>query len=288
MKATTTLTGTQQFVLNQFFTKYPEGLSFDEILNGYENQDSIEIVATDFWAESLLPEDMVIEVRSVESALRHQFFPAVEGDFDLMQNLWAKVHEHVTKSKPSTNNTVDWLSIRDNGRTLSAFNRPNLNLSRDDFMAWFRGDAINEELSVDDCIEVFRGALKGSSDFTIELFEQLFSDYEVSHLQVVDTSLNFDAISGIDYFKGKCYPYRMVEFEGFNYKLGSFSLSDAMQAFCNSGECEYCNMGVGVCETRALDNEYVYYTDTVELLTWSDKQLTDYVFENKVSKSKTL
>lgn len=288
MKATTTLTGTQQFVLDQFFQKYPDGLSFDEILNGYENQDNREIVATDFWIESLLPEDMVKEARSVESELRHQFFPAVEGDFDLMQNLWAKVHEHVTKSKPSTNNTVDWLSIRDNGRTLSAFNRPNLKMTRDDFMTWFRGDEINDELSVNDCIEVFRGALKGSSDFTLELFEQLFSDYDVSHLQVVETCLDFEAISGVDCFRGKCYPYRMVEFDGNNYKIGSECLSDAQQSFCNSGECEYCNLGVGVCETRAIDDEYVYYVPAIDLLTWSDKQLTDYVFENKVSKSKTL
>lgn len=48
---------------------------------------------------------------------------------------------------------------------------------RDEFMAYFRGDRMSEELSTDDCIEIFLGVLKGSSDITKGLLEELCSDY---------------------------------------------------------------------------------------------------------------
>lgn len=57
-------------------------------------------------------------------------------------------------------------------------------MSRDDFMCFFRDDEKLNELSVDDRIEIFRTILLGSSDFKKELFDEIFSDYCVAHLEV--------------------------------------------------------------------------------------------------------
>lgn len=48
---------------------------------------------------------------------------------------------------------------------------------RDEFMAYFRGDRIHEELSTDDCVEVFLGILKGSSAIKRSLLEELCRNY---------------------------------------------------------------------------------------------------------------
>lgn len=59
-----------------------------------------------------------------------------------------------------------------------------MTITRDEFMAFFRDDESLNTLSVDDRIEIFRFILLGNADFTLELFESIFSDYEVSHLKV--------------------------------------------------------------------------------------------------------
>ena len=53
-------------------------------------------------------------------------------------------------------------------------------------MAFFRDDESLNTLSPDDRIEVFRTILLGSSDFKKELFDEIFSDYCVSHLDVIE------------------------------------------------------------------------------------------------------
>lgn len=59
-------------------------------------------------------------------------------------------------------------------------------LTRDQFMAFFRDDECLNELSVDDRIEVFSTILLGSSDFKKSLFDEIFSDYSVSHLDIIE------------------------------------------------------------------------------------------------------
>ncbi len=61
-------------------------------------------------------------------------------------------------------------------------------ITRDDFMFFFRNDECLNELSVDDRVEVFSTILLGSSDFKKELFDEIFSDYCVSHLEVIEIS----------------------------------------------------------------------------------------------------
>jgi hypothetical protein len=59
--------------------------------------------------------------------------------------------------------------------------------TRDEFMEFFRDDEMLNMLSVDDRIEIFLSILLGNLDFTKQLFDTLFSDYEVSHLEVIET-----------------------------------------------------------------------------------------------------
>lgn len=53
-------------------------------------------------------------------------------------------------------------------------------------MSFFRDDEKLNLLSPDDRIEIFRQVLTGSSDFSKKLFDQLFSDYCVDFLEVID------------------------------------------------------------------------------------------------------
>ena len=61
-------------------------------------------------------------------------------------------------------------------------------MSRDEFMDFFRDDDSLSQLSVDDRIEIFSTILLGSSDFTKELLDRIFSDYCVSNLQIIEVN----------------------------------------------------------------------------------------------------
>ena len=57
-------------------------------------------------------------------------------------------------------------------------------ITRQQFLEFFRSDDYYDQLSTDDCIEVFRTALKGASDITAELLNEIISDYGVGNLEV--------------------------------------------------------------------------------------------------------
>lgn len=61
-------------------------------------------------------------------------------------------------------------------------------MNRNDFMNFFRNTEQLNSLSVDDRIEIFSTILLGSSDFKKQLLEDIFSDYCVNHLEVVEIS----------------------------------------------------------------------------------------------------
>jgi hypothetical protein len=61
-------------------------------------------------------------------------------------------------------------------------------LSREDFMHFFRDTEKLDELTPDDRIEIFRTILLGSSDFSIELINEILVDYAVDHLEVLEIS----------------------------------------------------------------------------------------------------
>lgn len=50
-------------------------------------------------------------------------------------------------------------------------------ITRQQFLDYFRSDEYNEQMSTDDCLEVFATSIKGSSDLTAELFNEILSDY---------------------------------------------------------------------------------------------------------------
>ena len=59
-------------------------------------------------------------------------------------------------------------------------------ITRQQFMDFFRSEEGYIQLSVDDCIELFSYALKGSSDFTKELLDSVLEDYNVENLEVIE------------------------------------------------------------------------------------------------------
>lgn len=61
-------------------------------------------------------------------------------------------------------------------------------ITREDFMNFFRDSEKLNLLSVDDRIEVFSTILLGSSDFKKPLFDSIFSDYCITKLDVIEVS----------------------------------------------------------------------------------------------------
>lgn len=60
------------------------------------------------------------------------------------------------------------------------------NITREDFMKFFRDDEKLNELTIDDRIEIFSAILVGSSDLTKELLDDILSDYNVTNLEIID------------------------------------------------------------------------------------------------------
>lgn len=63
-------------------------------------------------------------------------------------------------------------------------------ITRDDFMKFFRDIKKLNLLSPDDRIEVFSAILLGSSDFKKKLFDDILTDYCVTNLKVIEVSCN--------------------------------------------------------------------------------------------------
>ena len=61
-----------------------------------------------------------------------------------------------------------------------------LELTREEFMNFFRNTEQLNQLSPDDRTEIFRTVLSGSSDLTKDLLNEILSDYSVDHLEVTD------------------------------------------------------------------------------------------------------
>lgn len=59
-------------------------------------------------------------------------------------------------------------------------------ITRKQFMEFFRNDECLSSLTVDDRHEIFAQIMLGSSDFTKELLEQIFNDYGVDRLEIID------------------------------------------------------------------------------------------------------
>ena len=60
------------------------------------------------------------------------------------------------------------------------------NITREDFMNFFRDDEKLNELTTDDRVEIFRTILIGGSDLTKDLLNAVLEDYSVSDLEVIE------------------------------------------------------------------------------------------------------
>lgn len=58
--------------------------------------------------------------------------------------------------------------------------------TRQDFMDFFRDDEKLNLLTLDDKFEKFTQILPGQCDFTVELFDEIFSNYDIGHLKVIE------------------------------------------------------------------------------------------------------
>lgn len=61
-------------------------------------------------------------------------------------------------------------------------------MTREEFMESFRDDEVLGKLTPDDRIEIFRHVMPGSSDFTVELINEILSDYDVEGIVAIHTS----------------------------------------------------------------------------------------------------
>jgi hypothetical protein len=59
-------------------------------------------------------------------------------------------------------------------------------ITREEFMNFFRDTEKLNELTPDDRVEIFRTVLLGSSDFSKELLNEILGDYSVENLEVVE------------------------------------------------------------------------------------------------------
>jgi len=59
-------------------------------------------------------------------------------------------------------------------------------ITRQQFMDFFRADDFQEKITADDALEIFCGVLKGSSDITLELLDELCGNYGVDLGEVLN------------------------------------------------------------------------------------------------------
>jgi len=69
---------------------------------------------------------------------------------------------------------------------LSIKKRIILREAREIFMDIFRLDEFHDIVTVDDAHEVFAGVLHGECDFTKEFLDEIFSDYSVSDIEIIE------------------------------------------------------------------------------------------------------
>lgn len=67
-------------------------------------------------------------------------------------------------------------------------------ITREQFMEYFRSDRFNEEMSADDCLEIFKQSMKGIRDFTVGVINDVLGDYNVGNIVVFDTGITKDEL----------------------------------------------------------------------------------------------
>ena len=59
-------------------------------------------------------------------------------------------------------------------------------ITPEDFMAFFRDDAMLNQLTADDRFEIFSQIMQGSSDFSKDMLDEVLSSYNVCNVGVIN------------------------------------------------------------------------------------------------------
>lgn len=73
-------------------------------------------------------------------------------------------------------------------------------ITREEFMEFFRSKDFHSKVTPDDCVEIFRTVLTGSSDITTTLINEVIKDYNVEDVVAIDKNFletYFEVVSAI-------------------------------------------------------------------------------------------
>lgn len=73
-------------------------------------------------------------------------------------------------------------------KRVALLNGSSAEMTREDFMEFFRDDEKLNTLSPDDRVEIFSSILLGGCDITKELLEEILGNYGVDNLEVIETN----------------------------------------------------------------------------------------------------
>ncbi|MFT4760608.1 MAG: putative addiction module component (TIGR02574 family) [Paraglaciecola sp.] len=112
-----------------------------------------------------------------------------EQDYVLTAEQLQEVEKRSASLASGEVRSISWDSIEAKSVHSYKENKPSSTkqITRDDFISFFRNDEQLNTLSNDDRIEVFSQVLPGSSDFTVELLNEVLSDYCVENIEVNET-----------------------------------------------------------------------------------------------------
>lgn len=77
-------------------------------------------------------------------------------------------------------------------------------ITREQFMAFFRSEDFHSKVAPNDCVEIFRTVLTGSSDITKELINDIINDYCADNVQAIDSDyleIYYEIVRKIEYVK---------------------------------------------------------------------------------------
>jgi hypothetical protein len=109
-------------------------------------------------------------------------------------------------------------------------------ITREQFMAYYRDvDVSTQELSVDDCREIFAGILKGSSDFTVDFLQAVLGDYSADHIKVSERYEHDRSEMRALVYKG--YECKVIH-EMVEFKFEGKPIDEQPMYVCNDDEWE--------------------------------------------------
>ena len=132
--------------------------------------------------------------------------------------------------------------------------------TREAFMAAFRSEELHEQLTVDDCHEIFKDIMKGESDFTPALIEDLKGSYGGAVLETCSRALS----------QPSAFIFHLSNNNGDHYSLHASEASAelALATYISSDYDDDANLAL---ELRKRMGKTIYDATNKELIAaWSD------------------